>query len=96
MGFYSLIFKYQGPEIRILSMIQTEFIGRSGVWDADVQGIADHAPIERLWVQYRVKEVYYRGLNLVAEWIHFTLFGIILPTIKQYLYTFLGAYELSN
>ena len=27
---------------------------------------------------------------LVAEWIHFTLFGIILPTIKLKVYTFLG------
>ena len=34
-------------------------------------------------------------LNLVAEWIHFTLFGIILPTIKLKS-TLLGAYELSN
>ena len=32
---------------------------------------------------------------LVAEWIHFTLFGIISPTIKLKVYTF-GAYELSN
>ena len=32
---------------------------------------------------------------LVAEWIHFTLFGIILLTIKLKVYT-LGAYELSN
>ena len=28
--------------------------------------------------------------NLVAEWIHFTLFGIILPTIKLKVYTFGG------
>ena len=27
---------------------------------------------------------------LVAEWIHFTLFGIILPTIKLKVYTFWG------
>ena len=27
---------------------------------------------------------------LVAEWIHFTLFGIILPTIKLEVYTFWG------
>ena len=27
---------------------------------------------------------------LVAEWIHFTLFGIILPTIKLKVYTILG------
>ena len=27
---------------------------------------------------------------LVAEWIHFTLFGIILPTIKLKVYTFGG------
>ena len=33
---------------------------------------------------------------LVAEWIHFTLLGIILPTIKLKVYTFGGAYELSN
>ena len=47
---------------------------------------------------------------LVAEWIHFTLLGIILPTITLTVYTFwdnithyktksvgfLGAYELSN
>ena len=32
---------------------------------------------------------------LVAEWIHFTLFRIILPTIKLEVYT-LGVYELSN
>ena len=32
---------------------------------------------------------------LVAEWIHFTLFGITLPTIKLKVYT-LKAYELSN
>ena len=28
--------------------------------------------------------------NLVAEWIHFTLFWIVLPTIKLKVYTFLG------
>ena len=27
---------------------------------------------------------------LVAEWIHFTLFGIVLPTIKLKVYTFWG------
>ena len=27
---------------------------------------------------------------LVAEWIHFTLFGIMLPTIKLKVYTFGG------
>ena len=27
---------------------------------------------------------------LVAEWIHFTLFGVILPTIKLKVYTFWG------
>ena len=27
---------------------------------------------------------------LVAEWIHFTLFGIILPTVKLKVYTFWG------
>ena len=30
-------------------------------------------------------------VGLVAEWIHFTLLGIILPTIKL-----VGAYKLSN
>ena len=35
-----------------------------------------------------------RLMFLVAEWIHFTLFGIILPTTKPKV--FLGAYELSN
>ena len=29
-------------------------------------------------------------LSLVAEWIHFTLFGILLPTIKLKVYTFWG------
>ena len=29
-------------------------------------------------------------LGIVAEWIHFTLFGIILPTIKVKVYTFWG------
>ena len=29
-------------------------------------------------------------LSLVAEWIHFTLFGIILPTIEVKVYTFGG------
>ena len=29
-------------------------------------------------------------LDLVAEWIHFTRFGIILPTIKLKVYTFGG------
>ena len=28
--------------------------------------------------------------NFVAEWTHFTRFGIILPTIKGKVYTFLG------
>ena len=28
--------------------------------------------------------------HLVAEWIHFTLFAIILPTIKLEVYTFGG------
>ena len=28
--------------------------------------------------------------SLVAEWIHFTLFGTILPTIKRKVYTFWG------
>ena len=27
---------------------------------------------------------------LVAEWIHFTLFGIVVPTIKLKVYTFRG------
>ena len=31
-----------------------------------------------------------RRKSLVAEWIHFTLFGIILPTIKRKVYTFGG------
>ena len=31
-----------------------------------------------------------RILYLVAEWIHFTLFGIVLPTIKLKVYTFGG------
>ena len=26
--------------------------------------------------------------NFVAEWMHFTLFGIILPTIKRKVYAF--------
>ena len=30
------------------------------------------------------------SVTLVAEWIHFTLFGIILPTIKLKVYTFRG------
>ena len=30
------------------------------------------------------------GVELVAEWIHFTLLGIILPTIKLKLHTFWG------
>ena len=34
----------------------------------------------------RVRHLVY----LVAEWIHFTLFGIILPTIKLKVYTFWG------
>ena len=29
-------------------------------------------------------------IYLIAEWIHFTLFGIILPTIKPKVYTFWG------
>ena len=29
-------------------------------------------------------------LRLVAEWIHFTLFGIVLPTLKPKVYTFGG------
>ena len=32
----------------------------------------------------------YNHLNLVAEWIHFTLFGKILPSIKLKVYTFWG------
>ena len=35
----------------------------------------------------------YGILILVAEWIHFTLFGIISPTVKLKVYR---AYELSN
>ena len=31
-----------------------------------------------------------QGLGLVAEGIHFTLFGIILPTIKLKVYAFWG------
>ena len=34
--------------------------------------------------------------RLVAEWIHFTRFGIIIPTIKLKVYTFWGLHELSN
>ena len=34
-------------------------------------------------------------MYLVAEWIHFTLFGIISPTVKLKSVLF-GAYELSN
>ena len=30
------------------------------------------------------------GFNLVAEWIRFTLFGIVLPTIKLKVHTFSG------
>ena len=30
------------------------------------------------------------GIDLVAEWIHFTLFGRMLPTIKLKVYTFGG------
>ena len=30
------------------------------------------------------------NFNLVAEWIRFTLFGILLPTIKLKVYTFWG------
>ena len=30
------------------------------------------------------------SIHFVAEWIHFTLFGIILPTIKLKVYTFWG------
>ena len=37
-----------------------------------------------------------RFIGLVAEWIHFTLFGIIPPAIRLKVYTFLGGYELSN
>ena len=43
----------------------------------------------------RESAVWGSRLILVAEWIHFALFGIILPTIKLKVYTF-GAYELSN
>ena len=32
----------------------------------------------------------YSLIILVAEWLHFTLFGIILPTIKLKVYTFWG------
>ena len=35
------------------------------------------------------------GLGLVAEWIHFTLFGIILPTIKLKVYTFWGLLNIT-
>ena len=52
------------------------------------------------------EQIYTRGLQglykrfgdhfyPIAEWIHFTHFKIILPTIKPKGYTF-GAYELSN
>ena len=34
--------------------------------------------------------VYVGPSGLVAEWIHFTLFGVILPTIKLKVYTFWG------
>ena len=33
---------------------------------------------------------YGRSEDLVAEWIHFTLFGIMLPPIKLKVYTFWG------
>ena len=41
---------------------------------------------------YRENEVTKPGKkkHLVAEWIHFTLFGIILPTLKLKVYTFGG------
>ena len=32
----------------------------------------------------------YSLVFLVAEWIHFTLFGVILPTITLKVYTFWG------
>ena len=35
-------------------------------------------------------KVLVQGLGLVAEWIHFTLFWIMLPTIKLKVYTFWG------
>ena len=38
-----------------------------------------------------ISELQYQFIYLlVAEWIHFTLVGIILPTIKPALYTFWG------
>ena len=40
------------------------------------------------WVPIIVRHLVFGVPNLVAEWIHFTLFGIILPTIKLKVYTF--------
>ena len=37
-----------------------------------------------------VAVIFVMELYLVAEWIHFTLFWIILPTIKLKVYTFWG------
>ena len=34
--------------------------------------------------------------DLVAKWVHFTLFGIQITSIELKVYTFLGAYELSS
>ena len=44
-----------------------------------------HISYIHIYVQITVRRVF-----LVAEWIHFTLFGIILPTIELKVYTFGG------
>ena len=49
-------------------------------WLPDAESQSAFSKCEMLWLL----------VALVAEWIHFTLLGIILPTIKLKVYTFGG------
>ena len=61
----------------------------SGPNNENIDGLFAGLPAE--YQQVLISELQYQFIYLlVAEWIHFTLFGIILPTIKPTVYTFWG------
>ena len=62
----------------------------SGVWGPGGSGIrGSQLRVGVCWLRFGMR-LHVQGLGLVAEGIHFTLFGIILPTIKLKVYAFWG------
>ena len=61
------------------------------IWNKNVHfySYPDHE-LDSLNIRFRAAAQGIQGFNVVAEWIHFTLFGIIFPTIKLKVYTLGG------